>query len=382
MRKSKLFASTLAYFCALTVLIVFYIVYANVDTSALTTLQKDILTTSIIQIVIIFLIPTIIYTITKKQSVKRTFRDFNYSVTSIKVIFYSFIIGIACYFLNIIVASFFSNIIRLFGYETMPAYATASGESIDSIGQFITNLVLVAVLPAICEETAHRGLLLGGLSRMGLKRAVLISSLLFGLMHLNVNQFFYATVLGFLMAVAVIISRSIFPAMIIHFCNNGLSIYMSYATSKGIFGSKIIGAFNTFLTGSSAFTAFLGSFAIMTGLLLVIVLFYVLLLKETRIKKMSRLLKHISSVEMSKKSKEKVSYINPKANPFSNTYMKNLETVNALFSEYNVKNKQELIFKKEESEYNKPKFIEIVFLIGAIILATVVTIFTFIWGIL
>lgn len=380
MRKSKLFSSTMAYFCAMVMLIIFYIVVDNVDLSFMSAQTKDIFTTVIIQIIIIFLLPLTIYTLFKKQSVKRTFKDFNYNAISFKTVIYSLLLGITCYFVNVLVASFFSNIIALFGYERIPSYST--GFTATTTKEFLINLVLVAVLPAICEETAHRGLLLGGLSRLGLKRSVLLSSLLFGLLHLNVNQFFYATVLGFLMAIAVIMAKSIIPAMIIHFCNNALSLYMSFASEKGLFGSKITSMLNSFLSGSNPVTAFLGSFAILTGLTLLVVVLYVLILKENRIKKMSGLLKDISSVEMSKQEREKIMAINPKANPFSNTYINNLETINSFFKEYNLTSEQELIFKKEESEYHKPKFLELVFLIGAIILGILVTIFTFVWGIL
>ena len=380
MRKSKLFVSSLVYFITMCVLILFYILLSVIDLSFLSATAYDIITSVIIQIVIIMSIPFVLYTVIKKQNIKRTFKDFNFSKISLKVVLFSFGIGICCYFLNVLIASFFSNIIMLFGYENIPSYATSATAT--TLGEFFINLVLVAILPAICEEVTHRGLLLGGFSRLGLKKAVILSSLLFGLLHLNINQVFYATVLGFLMAVAVVITKSIFPAMIIHFCNNGLSLYFSYASEKGLWGSKITTMLSEFLTGSNAFTAFLGSFAIMTGLVLLIVLFYVILLKETRMKKMQKLLKNVSAVETSKQDKEKLAKINPKANPFSNTYMNNLEQINELLIQYNINGEKDLIFKKEEQESHKALPLEKVFIISSIVLGVLVTIFTFIWGIL
>ena len=380
MRKSKLFVSSLVYFITMCVLIAFYILMSSIDLSFLSDMAFDVLTTVIIQIVIILLIPFILYTVIKKQKIKRTFQDFNFSKISFKVIIISFVIGICCYFLNVIVASFFSNIIRLFGYENIPSYSVAgSGTTLE---EFLINIVLIAILPAICEEIAHRGLLLSGFSRLGLKASVIISSLLFGLLHLNINQVFYATVLGFLMAIAVVITKSIFPAMIMHFCNNGLSLYFSYASEKGLWGSKITEAFSNFVSGSNAFTAFLGSFVVMTLLVGVIVLFYIILLKETRMKKMQRLLKNVSSIETSKQDKERLMRINPKVNPFSNTYLNNLEQINELLIQYNVKESKELIFTKEEQEHHKALPLEKVFIISSIVLGVMVTIFTFVWGIL
>ncbi len=380
MRKSKLFVSSLVYFIAMCVLVTFYIMLSFVDLSSLTVTQQDILTTVIIQIVIILLIPFVLYTVIKKQKIKRTFADFNFSKISFKVLIFSILLGICCYFLNILIASFFSNIIGLFGYERVPTYAT--GYTPTTTTQFITNMILVALLPAICEEVAHRGLLLGGFSSLGLKASVILSSVLFGLLHLNINQFFYATVLGFLMAITVMITKSIFPAMIIHFCNNGLSLYFDFASERGLFGSKITQILSDFLMGSNAFTAFIGSFVIMTGLIAVIVLIYVILLRETRMKKMQRLLKQVSSIETSKQDREKLARINPRVNPFSNTYLNNLEQINSLLIQYNISSDKELIFKKEERVYHKPLPLEKVFIISSLALGTIITIFTFVWGIL
>ena len=47
-------------------------------------------------------------------------------------------------------------------------------------------------------------------------------------MHLNINQFFYATILGALMGYINLVTDSIYPSIIIHFINNFLSIYFQY----------------------------------------------------------------------------------------------------------------------------------------------------------
>jgi len=380
MRKSKLFVSSLVYFIAMIVLVGFYILLSKIDLSFLGDMGYDIFSTLIIQVVIILIIPFTLYTIIRKQNIKRTFAEFNFAKISLKTLLYSVVVGICCYFLNVLIASFFSNIIMLFGYESIPSYSAGSAGT--TISEFFISLVLVAVLPAICEEVAHRGLLLGGFSRLGLKGSVLLSSLLFGLLHLNINQFFYATVLGFLMAVVVVITKSIYPAMIMHFCNNGLSLYFAFAQERGLFGHDILGVFQTFLTGSNAFVAFIGSFAIMAALVLVIVLCYIMLLRDTRMKKMKKLLKDVSSAETSSADKEKLSRINPKANPFSNTYLNNLKEINSMLVQYNITSEKDMIFKKEEREYHKPLPMEKVFIISSIVLGAIITIFTFVWGIL
>ena len=49
-------------------------------------------------------------------------------------------------------------------------------------------MFLVAVLPAIGEEFLHRGIVLQGIKHMGFKKAIVLSSLLFGLVHFNIQQ--------------------------------------------------------------------------------------------------------------------------------------------------------------------------------------------------
>jgi membrane protease YdiL (CAAX protease family) len=84
----------------------------------------------------------------------------------------------------------------------------------------------------VCEEIAHRGMLFNGLSSLGTKNAIIYSSILFGLMHLNISQFFYAAIIGAILAVLTIASGSIIPAMIVHFLNNFINVVISYVDAK------------------------------------------------------------------------------------------------------------------------------------------------------
>ena len=99
----------------------------------------------------------------------------------------------------------------------------------------------MAVLPGIFEEIVHRGILLKGYTKeIGVKRALIYSSILFGLMHLNVGQVFYATIMGLLIGITVIVSGSIFPAMIVHFVNNAINIYLVYAAHNQLVGYNFL----------------------------------------------------------------------------------------------------------------------------------------------
>ena len=59
-----------------------------------------------------------------------------------------------------------------------------------------------------------------------------MSSLYFGMMHGNLNQFFYATVLGIFMAFLVKITNSIYSSILLHFIFNFKSVIALYFIDK------------------------------------------------------------------------------------------------------------------------------------------------------
>ncbi len=87
-------------------------------------------------------------------------------------------------------------------------------------GSLLANLLYLALLPALIEEFISRGVLLQGLQSLGVRRAVLLSSLMFALLHLNFNQFFYAFVIGLVMALLVELTDSLYSSMLFHFLIN------------------------------------------------------------------------------------------------------------------------------------------------------------------
>jgi sodium transport system permease protein len=94
-------------------------------------------------------------------------------------------------------------------------------------------LLVFAVTPAICEELAFRGFILSGLARGGrLAIAVGISSVMFGIIHMIPQQAFNAALLGLVLGLLAIYSRSLFPAMAFHFCNNALATFYSSEAGK------------------------------------------------------------------------------------------------------------------------------------------------------
>jgi sodium transport system permease protein len=94
-------------------------------------------------------------------------------------------------------------------------------------------LVLIALLPAVCEELAFRGFILSGLRHSGHKwRAIIISSLFFAVTHQIFQQSLGAFVLGALIAYLAVQTGSIWPGLSFHAAHNSLAWLHSLASWK------------------------------------------------------------------------------------------------------------------------------------------------------
>jgi membrane protease YdiL (CAAX protease family) len=83
----------------------------------------------------------------------------------------------------------------------------------------------LAFLPAVCEELAFRGFILSGLrTRFRPWTAILLSSFLFALSHMNVFQFLPSFLLGMVLGILAVRSASVLPGMLLHLLYNALLI--------------------------------------------------------------------------------------------------------------------------------------------------------------
>ena len=76
----------------------------------------------------------------------------------------------------------------------------------------------------LVEEFIFRGLFFGTYRKCGVLKAALMSGLVFGMFHLNINQFAYALVSGVIFAYMAEATGSIWSSVIAHFVVNSYSI--------------------------------------------------------------------------------------------------------------------------------------------------------------
>ena len=111
---------------------------------------------------------------------------------------------------------------------------SGSVETPVTVPGIILYFIFVAVMPAIMEEWAFRGIIQKNLIPFGRKGAIIVSSLLFGFVHFNPRQIVFATAVGFALAICYDHTRSIKFTMLIHFTNNFISSLISYVPDNSV----------------------------------------------------------------------------------------------------------------------------------------------------
>ena len=107
---------------------------------------------------------------------------------------------------------------------------TVASMSGDILGApFIVMFLLMGVLGPFNEELICRGIFYQGYKRSGTTmQAMLMSALLFALMHMNFNQAAYAFVIGIMLVFLVEATGSIWASIIYHVIFNGYSVCIMY----------------------------------------------------------------------------------------------------------------------------------------------------------
>ncbi len=102
-----------------------------------------------------------------------------------------------------------------------------------------------AAVPAICEEFVFRGILCLEYERGGVTRAVVLSSLFFGMLHFDIANLPIYVFAGAVLALTMYATRSLFGAMTVHLLYNLF----------GLFGQPYMSSLYN-LTGSTSFFVF------------------------------------------------------------------------------------------------------------------------------
>ncbi|WP_052045334.1 type II CAAX endopeptidase family protein [Caloranaerobacter azorensis] len=215
----------------------------------------------------IVLLPVLIYLKIKRQSFKKVLRLNKLSLKQILlipiIVILSYPIGA---FLNSIVMIFLS----LFGeVKPMPIPVPDNGM------ELLRSLFVIALSAGICEEVMFRGLVMKGYEKLGKRKAIIFSAVLFGFFHFNVQNLLGPVFLGILFGYIVYKTNSIFASMLAHFTNNAFALFLAFIVNRFNTGSNIPNnvPLNMSYTRLLIYGAiFLGAISLVTGIIAVMLL--------------------------------------------------------------------------------------------------------------
>jgi membrane protease YdiL (CAAX protease family) len=152
---------------------------------------------------------------------KKTKRKFNEVFKFNNVSLYLWIAIIVFMFGFVIILSEIDNLLNYI--LPMPDFFRNIFETLMAEQVFIVAVIIMGIIPSFTEEMFFRGLILDGLkSNYSKRKAIIISALLFGIIHLNPWQFMGGFIIGLFMAWICMNTNSIVLCLYIHFFNNTL----------------------------------------------------------------------------------------------------------------------------------------------------------------
>lgn len=138
-----------------------------------------------------------------------------------------------CLLINLVI-SYFISLLQMYLSDfgvTIPEsdFSITTPDTASIVMQFI----YVIVLGPLLEELVYRGLVLTLLRPFGKWLAVVVSALIFGMMHGNIPQMTSSFASALVMGIVAIQCGSIIPTLIIHICNNILASFGDFADALG-----------------------------------------------------------------------------------------------------------------------------------------------------
>jgi len=168
-------------------------------------------------------LPTILYLLLFKKDVKYSLR---LNKASVAEVFLS--VGMAFFGYGIIA---FINFLWVLFLSKFGTPDTTSIPDITNSKHFLMALIVIAVEPAILEEFLFRGVIQRGNERFGKIAHIILTGILFALLHLSVVSVPSIILMGILLCYIAYRSDSIWPGVAFHFTNNAIAVTLTYISS-------------------------------------------------------------------------------------------------------------------------------------------------------
>lgn len=146
---------------------------------------------------------------------------------------------------------------------------------IGNFEEYIKSILVMALIPAICEEIAFRTAFMAGLERLGKTLCFFFVSLFFSLAHMIPEKLLSTFALSVLLCYFLYRTGSILSAILGHFINNFIALTITFATKdipSGDDSAEILKAYG--------FTEYSLSFIVWGGLALMVLPLIIILFRK------------------------------------------------------------------------------------------------------
>ncbi len=149
---------------------------------------------------------------------------------------------------------------------------------VDSISNQVIDMPMglmilsMGVIGPFVEEVVFRGIILHSYERSGrIIGSIVLSSILFGMMHLNFNQFAYGTVMGIMFCLLVEATGSVFTSFLAHGVFNTIEVIIMYASTTTIDEAET--AIEEYATSNEGMLMLLGLYFVFAVIFTIVALF-------------------------------------------------------------------------------------------------------------
>lgn len=185
---------------------------------------RDPAVMQVVQVALSILIFTVPYTIAVKVAGYRVSDLVPLTRSEKGTAFPYFLFGIGfCAFANIAV-SYAGQIFENMGFD----YSVDYGDNPKGFWGFVLVFISTAVVPALVEEFACRGIIMGLLLKYKQGFALIVSSVIFGIMHGNFEQIPFAFLVGLVLGLIRIKTGSLWVCVLVHAFNNFVSVVFDF----------------------------------------------------------------------------------------------------------------------------------------------------------
>jgi len=119
--------------------------------------------------------------------------------------------------------------------------------------ELLASILLVGVVPGVCEELFFRGGLMGAWERRGTMKAMVITSALFTMLHGSILGLPTQILMGFVLGYVLILSDSLYVPMVYHTVHNSSALILAYLSPDGTASAEIYADLAGYIGGPTGY---------------------------------------------------------------------------------------------------------------------------------